>query len=1319
MMTSGVLVATLLPLQWNAGYRTDVPYEFELVPAKIEKALGLAAGSGFGVKADGRSLEVQTFPGKAPGAVALRFRVPEGTKALVCESVGAGRAVADASRVGEEAGARRPGYEAGEEAGARRPGYEAGGEAGARRPGYETGVDSSTVDNFFAGALGEAAKWKLDGVAKTSVAGGVKLAATSAGRKFASYAVDLGRTADAAPLPVKLELDVKSVASMTWAASLVVSQFDAAGEELPELVTDGRWTTEMLPPGKAVRFREKGLVHPRARKLVFMLTMLSRDQTMDEFGLARKPGPDAWAQLELTRLALRPAAELPFPPYDAAKFFGQGVSGAAADKSLRLGREQAFWYQTRGSGSWARGLHYRHERDIFFPAGAGTVEAWFRPDWTDSGSRNFYFFEGSSHQLALQPKAVEFTGRKVLFSLRYRPETKTLAFYRKDMKDREYAGSAKADIPSGAWTHVACTFEPGAEAVVYLNGQRALAVPLKGFAALDLANDPLPNNTDVVECYVGSGHVGARVRDRIYASEPMMAGEVDLWRVSTGVRYAGAFTPAKAFSADADTRALFTFDDTFDGVSGGGIGIVPGTLRATTGRRLNRFRTDAGEVQYYPADVLAENDPDRVLDRLTYPEMPTEAEMNAARRPIRRRFRMKAGDRVSFAAGEKVYPDFVEIANRSGEPLVFPLVLNAGEVDARSFGDFAESLDAMGLTDREKVNKTFNFLLRASDYFIADSATYEPDSNVPGCVMSKALTMINGYCGFECGPLNTMAANLFACSARCPANLTMGYGHCFQQVFFDGKNHIYDLSAQRFFPSFDNETSVYLEEDEAEPGVHWRQGGSPAHFIRMGARSFCPTEPGYRPKVGVTLNPGESFRAWFDNKAAVNDLFCSPRLDKMIAGRTRNFYMPHATYERETGADAKVAKIRRMERFFPQYGNGFIEFCGRPSAANGAFVDEGATFRYRVASGYPVVAGEYVATKADGSVAPVELSFDGGETWRDFGGGELEYPVRARLAYWVRVKAALAEVAEFRATTTVQLNARIFPGRVRAGENEFRFKAVSGGVADVTVAWRENAQPIVFEGAVTTGAIPGAEKATVAFDPSEGPLAVKVTGVSPAATAEAGEGLVATLRNGDLAVSARDANKALVGYVTVRDRGAEKALTVVACPGARFVVRGAEIRAKGDRAAYGFKPVPAGDYMLMSVVRFASHPKELLGTYVSVEMDAEPKKVKNAAAAVNPHANYYKAHYGRKGGRANWKWDFTLDPATFRPYWGPLSIKVTKPLGEVTFVSPDVPPEGGAEIAAVLLLPYPDAAFRCQLEKVLCGLNACPERVQAAQARRD
>ena len=94
-----------------------------------------------------------------------------------------------------------------------------------------------------------------DGFEKTArrasrMLGFAAFAATAAGTKVASWAVELPPRA-AQPLPVRFELDVKSVASMTWGAKMVVAQFDAAGRELPEYVTDGRWTTEMLPPQKA------------------------------------------------------------------------------------------------------------------------------------------------------------------------------------------------------------------------------------------------------------------------------------------------------------------------------------------------------------------------------------------------------------------------------------------------------------------------------------------------------------------------------------------------------------------------------------------------------------------------------------------------------------------------------------------------------------------------------------------------------------------------------------------------------------------------------------------------------------------------------------------------------------------------------------------------------------------------------------------------------------------------------------------------------------------------------------------------------------
>ena len=1259
-----VILAVTIPLQWNVNYRTDVPYEVELSPAKLERLAGIPVNAAMSVKADGKALATAAFAGKGDGTLGLRFQVPAGTRKLDLET-----------------------------------------QAGTRQE-----TDSLSLDNLFKDVLKPAA-WKADDVKVEAIDRGIRLSSTKEGTGCARFDVSLNRKQDAVkPMPVKLELDVKSVASMTWGGKIMIEQLDEKGNSLPEFVSDARWTSEMFPPDKAVSFREKGAIHPRARTLRMSFQLVAKNHTVDEYGLPRKPGKDAYPQLEITRLALRPAAELPFPKYDAPNFFGDGVSDRAGDRSFKLAADRAFWYQTRGMGSWARGEQYRDERDIYFPVGAGTIEAYFKPDFSSATEREYYLFEGASHTLPIKPNAVEFPGRKSLFALTYCPATKMLRFYRKDMKDKEFAGSAKAELPGGKWSHVACTFVPGDKAVAYIDGKKCLQVSLEGMTPQDLANDPLPNNTDVVGCYIGCNYLTPAGR---MAGSGFMTGEVDLWRVSSGVRYNDDFTPAKAFTVDGDTRALFDFDDSFDGVSGGGLGFIGGTCWASSGRRDNRLEIDGRKVQYFPAKILPENDPNVVFDILNYPVMPTDEEMNAARVQRRKTFTMKDGDKVSFTTGERAYADYVEVANEGTETLVFPAVLGKDDVDPRSFGDFAESLNAMGLSDRDKVNRTFSFLLRACDYFISDSATYEPDSNKPGCVMNTALTMINGYCGFECGPLNTMAANMFACSARCPASMTGGYGHSFQQVFFDGKNHIYDLSAQRFFPSFDNETSVYLEEDSAEPGVHARYGGSPSHFIRHGSRTVWPTSPGYRLKVGVSLRPGERFRAWFDNAAEVNDLFCSPRTDKMINGKTRTFYQPYGAYDKETMRDGEKPTMRRLDRFFPQYGNGFIEFEGAPSKFKKAFVDEGASFRYHVESGYPIISGVYEAKRANGKTVAREFSFDGGKKWVEVPEGKVTYPVRARHAYWVRVKAPMKDVVNFKANTIVQLNARVFPGRVKAGTNEFRFKSVSGGAAKVNFAWRENVKRIEFEGAVSTGTIPGAEKTSIVMDPTEGVAKVKVKGASKATKVTASAGLAAKFANGVLEITAKDL-KPQVGYVTLSDGEARRSLTVISAPDSRFTVKSAELTKAGDSAAYDFKPLPAGDYMIMSVVRFMSHPKFPLNNCISISLDAEPKSVRNAATAINPLVNYYKAHYGQKGGRANWKWDVVLDQNTNRPYWGPKRFKAKDGLSQITFSSPaKAAPEGGAEVAAVLVVKYPeDAEFRTALEKVLCGLNSCPERVK-------
>ena len=70
--------------------------------------------------------------------------------------------------------------------------------------------------------------------------------------------------------------------------------------------------------------------------------------------------------------------------------------------------------------------------------------------------------------------------------------------------------------------------------------------------------------------------------------------------VSTGARYTTDFTPAKSFALDADTRALFRFDRSFDGVSGGGVGWIPGTVLAKTSRVDRRLDVGGRTVRVKP-----------------------------------------------------------------------------------------------------------------------------------------------------------------------------------------------------------------------------------------------------------------------------------------------------------------------------------------------------------------------------------------------------------------------------------------------------------------------------------------------------------------------------------------------------------------------------------------------------------------------------------------------------------------------------------------------------------------------------------------------
>ena len=669
-----------------------------------------------------------------------------------------------------------------------------------------------------------------------------------------------------------------------------------------------------------------------------------------------------------------------------------------------------------------------------------------------------------------------------MLQLRYHPAKKILSLLMRDWNGHRYEKAwekERFEIPDGAWTHIALQWTPGGEAQVFLGGRLKAVLPIPRYEAIPIGDKEQENVNDLwaMEFFLGASCHAARLAAKVPKDYPLFEGAADNLCVSTGCRYKGDFEPAKDFCLDGDTRALFTFDRAFDGVSGGGFGFIPASIRALSDRVDHTLVVDGKPLQYYPAEILPENDPRKVLDILNYPVMPKPDEYRAARKTFTKRARLAAGDELSFTCGTTAYPAWVEFSNPSAtEPLLYPILVNSGRLDPRSFGDLADSLAIGGMPDRDKANRVFQYVLSASDYFMNHQVCFSAGSDVPHSACYEAMIMLNSYCGFECGPLNNLAANMFATVARCPAAQTGGYGHSFEEVFFDGKNHIYDLSAQKFFPAMDNETSAYLKESGDQPGIHNRLDGSADHFIRKSTRGHGAQDPSYQEKVAMVLNPGERFRVWYANNGRMNNLQTWRKSG--VYGST-SLSLDQYNFAAVACADEKRQWVKRMDRIFPHYSTGTISFDGVPAADSPALEQvRPDSFCYRVRCCYPIVWGEYAAWDRNGQPIDLELSTDFGKTFRPVprgndGTSRLEYRVKGRHDYLVRVKAPLAAVKRLYLRTDGEVNSRTYPGWVRPGGNAFTFKAEKGAKADVAVAWTEPAKDIVVDGGAYAGTIPG------------------------------------------------------------------------------------------------------------------------------------------------------------------------------------------------------------------------------------------------------
>ena len=1259
-----------IPLEWNINNASNVPYEFEIDCRKIAEISGIPVnGSGKvtvvknGKKTD---LPVEFLAGRQENKVLVRFTVPEGTTSLSYTPLAGEKQITPADKCG----------------------------------------------NIFAGALTNQNKWRVTKGGKNlsvkAANGVVTMEAAKPGEFEAQYLADVPENLRGKP--VRLTLRAKSISKMVWRNYIYIRQLDENGKTLHTCAVDPRKISHLRPSGTQNCSIETGLIHPDARKLAFSVVLSSAVSKFDNYGMPLADKNATLPKLEISLLAMREAHVLPFPKY-RDKWFADGVSGKDGDNSLNLGGDSCFSFVSGGQAVYAEAQQLSDEKEWFYPAGDGTVECFFNAKkWN---TRDNVLLEAANGINYVKNKYLKQRG--ILFQLSYIPGSKKLTLMLKDGKDRVFKKSVVFELSTNKWLHLAAQWSQNNGVKLFVDGKMVMEDKNFRYAPIDIKNSKLPNILTCHQFTVGTTMKSARFWPHWgKIKSPDFNGKVDLLRISSGERYNAEFTPAKSFAMDKDTRALFDFNRSFNGRSWGNVQFIEGTSRDFEGRQDQKISFNGKMVQYTPAAVVDDANQDKVLNRLNYPVIPERDDFLASYTEKVESVSLTPGKKHTITLNDDVKTDCIEFFNSGKEKIFYPILLRKGEIDPRSFGDIADSLELDKLPQRERAYKIFNFLLGASDYFINYQAEFFPYNKNPRGATSLALLMLNSYCGFECGPLNNLAALIFSCSGKLPSSLTAGYGHTFEQVFYDGKNRLFDLSAQRFFPSFGNEGAASLYEAELEAGILARAGISADHFIRLSTRHHFVNSIDYMEKAGVLLNPGERYHVFFSNNGVFNELNMG-------------------TFDRKRAVDVKDYKIPGVKtpvvivpRPFPHYASSFISFDGKPSKYRGAFRKiQADSFEYTVRTSYPLVSFCCLAELEDGSFAPVEFSTDNGKSFRQIkygadGIGCLEYEIMGHHQPIFRIKADIKNVKRFFARSGMMTNPRVLTGKLIKGKNELTFKAAKGGKCDIKIHYRQKSSPISISGAVYAGGIPGYERLLCAAEPGK-TVKFEVKGVSNSAKVKSSDNLAASIANGKLSVTAKSDAGHTFGQVSVIDGERRKDITFIIADGAKILTakdavlsNGTKLVKAGNKSVQDtvlfdkmnskavFKTsLPAGKYQIWNLNRFKSHA---VSRYGDVQLVLNAPGFSGAISHIrNTSSDYLKAEFGQPGARSRFKWDFPYTTKTAFPYHRPATadLKETQQI-EITQTRPM---DGGVELAALLIVPAKDSNFATEMVKVLGGLN--------------
>ena len=1277
---AGSLSLGAFPLEWNTSRPTGIPYEVDINRSKLEKLAGIEKNCGFEITAETpegkKKLDVTLLSGSKPESVAVRFIVPEGTTALDCQPVSAG-SISDADTV-----------------------------------------------NLFAGTLADASAWKATNGGTIKAADNkMCFAANRFGETIFSCTVNV--PAEAAGTGAKFEFDFKSTAKETWASTINVEQLDANGKVLSESLTDPRWITLMRPYQVVTPHREVGRFHPKAAKLRLVIRARGVNHPIGADGLRAKNPKAFLPSFEISFLTARAVEELPFPKY-RDEFFSAGISGKTGDFALDTTKGKSvkgFFFATHSQASWAESKVITDVNEKFYPVADGTAEVWIKPAWKKRENRNtfFYIFTAEAPRVVgpmadlniadAKKKAVPCLG------LKYYPRQKKAVVEFKDYTLKIYQKEFTCDIPEKKWNHVAVQWQQNDGMQVFINGKKVLDDKTFTYTPADYSLPEILNAkeryTPTANEFIPSQFTLGNTRARARAGVFTLKAEFDLLRISSGKRYDGDFTPAKKFTMDKDTRALFDFDRSFDGKTYGGIKFISGTNWADVSRVENTIQVNGKNIDYIPPAILDSNNPEKVLDKRNYTRVPNAKDFLAARKSEKVVFDFKENTQKTITLPDNVYMDYIEYKNTGNTTAVHPFIRRDSEIDPRSFADIRNSMNINKSTPRERTNRIFQFMLSSSDYYASHQLYFEPGTDVPENACYKALTMLNSYCGFECGPLNNMAANMLTCSGDIPASQTAGFGHSFQQACVDGKSNLYDLSAQRFYPSMDNENPAGLGETEIEPGIFNRAGGGSDSYIRLGTRGYTAQTPAYTERVAMSLRPGETLRMWFINNGRFNNLQYNPYLKKY------NKTMPDlskAVHAAKTRRHTPVIEIRRI---FPHYGSTFLYFNDTPAKFAKSFTNVKAdSFCYNVVACYPVVYAEYAAKLKNGGFAKLEISTDRGKTFRPLtvdkdGTARPYYPVCGRREYLIRIKAPLKNVANFNAMTQMITNPRVMTGKLAKGENTLLYTVQNKSDVKVTMQYRKNVKDIKISGElIRTGSERGFERIVTALAPGESKT-FDVKGISGSAKVKTTGKLKAKLAGNKLTVSAPAGNIKTIEAATITDDGAEKQLVVLIHNGIELVTaknitpvkqselvtneiqQSVNIKGRGAQVKVNFtKTHPAGTYAVWNCIRL-SNQMNWSRVNVRLPQGGEEEVFRHLNAA----SEFLKSKFFGENGRGKFFWTFRNEH-----YYENVNQKLGKPFSSLTYTVP-ISSEKYIELAGTLILPAPTTAYYDEMVKTLCGIN--------------